>query len=95
MELYAPVLARFGDRTNLSRDAVRISKQHFLATLSHLRRFEIHDVRVRQQPQFSLTSVEFRVEWQTDNAAPRVALYCLTLDRGNGQWQIRSEEQLA
>jgi hypothetical protein len=94
MDLYAPVLARFGNRMNLSRDAVRISKQHFLATLSHVRHFEIHDVRIQQQAHTSLTSVEFRVEWQTAGAAPRVALYRLTLDRGNGRWQIQSEERL-
>jgi hypothetical protein len=94
MELYAPVLARFGNRTNLNRDAVRTSKQHFLAAISHVRQFEIHDVRVRQQASMSLTSVEFRVEWQTDGSAPRVVFYRLTLDRGTGRWQIRSEEQL-
>jgi ketosteroid isomerase-like protein len=95
MKLYAPVLERFGEETNVGRDLVRREKERFLTKLAPIRRFEIHDLRIREDNNGQLATAEFRADWNADTAGAvtHSARHRLTFRRSSREWQIQSEEQ--
>jgi hypothetical protein len=94
MRLYARTLECSGSGANISRDVLRLQKERLVAALSVPRRFEIHDVHVRQLADGSAVA-EFRVEWAAghDRGPAASAWYRLRLRRAGGQWVIHCEEQ--
>jgi ketosteroid isomerase-like protein len=89
MALYASALARFDGHTNVNRETVRADKQGLMATLTNVRKFEIYDLTIREDPGSGVVVAVFRTEWQTSNHSnsSRAAWYRLTCRRSGSSWQ--------
>jgi hypothetical protein len=96
LALYTPVLAHYRGRTNVSHEIVRADRQRLLATLTNIRKFEIYDLTIRQEPGTGRVAAVFRTEWQTGGPkdSSLAAWYRLTCSREGSSWRIESEEQL-
>jgi hypothetical protein len=78
----------------INRETVRADKQGLMATLANVRKFEIYDLTIRDDPGSGVVVAVFRTEWQTSNHSnsSRAAWYRLTCRRRGSSWQIESEE---
>ena len=93
MRLYAPTLERFHGESDVSRETVGASKQQIMRSLAGVRRFEIHQLRLRPSADGSVEA-EFLIESDTaDRKIP--GRYILRLRQVDGQWRIYSEEKMS
>ena len=92
MSLYAATLDRFHGSSNVSREAVRASKERLLSRLTGVRKFEMFAVRLLPSRDDSVIA-EFRID--SDAEARGVAgWYRLHLRPVNNRWIIHEEEKL-
>lgn len=92
MSLYAATLDRFHGSSNVSREAVRASKERLLSGLAGVRKFEMLAVRLLPSRGDSIIA-EFRIDSDAE-ARGLAGWYRLHVRPVNDQWRIHGEEKL-